>query len=191
MTCQPTLRILAASIALALAGAAHAQAPAAPSTAPAPAPATTSTPATTTTPAPAATPKADKSAPKTQGYPTRRAPSTQGKEAPTGTPGVAAVPGAAPSGGAQTGKSQRTNTRSAQGGSGRQLQNVYADLMTPEEMAAHRAKVKKTKTYAECKTLFDATGKDMEARAKAQSKTVPSTPTEICDKAKERGRFTG
>jgi leucyl aminopeptidase len=81
--------------------------------------------------------------------------------------------------------------RAAQAKAARQLQNAYADLMTPEELAAHRAKVKKTKTYAECKALFDATGKDMEARAKAQNKTVKATPTEICDKAKERGRLTG
>ena len=71
------------------------------------------------------------------------------------------------------------------------MQNAYADLMTPEEMAAHRTKVKQTKTYAECKTLFEKTGRDMEVRAKAQGKSVKATPTEICDKAKERGRFTG
>ena len=63
--------------------------------------------------------------------------------------------------------------------------------MTPEEMVAHQAKVKQTKTYAECKALFEATGKEMEARAKAQNKTVKSTPTELCDSAKERGRLTG
>jgi hypothetical protein len=103
---------------------------------------------------------------------------------------VAAVP---PAAGAQAVKPERAKERRASemGGSGRQLQNAYADLMTPEEMAAHRAKVKKTKTYAECKTLFEATGKDMEARAKAQNKPISATPTEICDKARERGRLTG
>jgi hypothetical protein len=71
------------------------------------------------------------------------------------------------------------------------LQNAYADLMTPEELAAHRAKVKGVKTYAECRTLFDATARDMEARAKAQNKTIKATPAELCDRAKERGRVTG
>jgi len=103
---------------------------------------------------------------------------------------VAAVP---PAAGTQAAKPERSKERRGgdSGGSQRQLQNAYADLMTPEELAAHRAKVKKTKTYAECKALFEATGKDMEARAKAQNKTVKATPTELCDKAKERGRVTG
>jgi hypothetical protein len=108
------------------------------------------------------------------------------------TPGVAAVPGKMPSGGTQAAKPERKEKRAGEGGgTHQQLQNAYADLMTPEEMAAHRAKVKKTRTYAECKTLFESTGKDMEARAKAQNKTIGATPTEICDKAKERGRLTG
>jgi hypothetical protein len=104
---------------------------------------------------------------------------------------VAAVPSAAPAG-AQAAKTERNRERRPENtGNTRQLQNAYADLMTPEEMAAHRAKVKKTKTYAECKALFEATDKEMEVRAKAQNKTVKATPAEICDRAKERGRLTG
>lgn len=186
MTFQPTFRILAASIALALAGATHAQTPPAPSTAPAP--------AATTAPAPDAASKAGAStSTTTKDRASRRATTPTGNAAlPKGTPGIAAVPGAAPPGGAQAAKPQRAERRpNDTGGSGRQLQNAYADLMTPEEMAAHRAKVKQTKTYAECKSLFEATGKDMEARAKSQNKTVKANPTEICDRAKERGRLTG
>ena len=63
--------------------------------------------------------------------------------------------------------------------------------MTADELAAHKTKVKSVKTYAECRALFDATGKTMEARAKAQNKTVKSSPAELCDRAKERGRVTG
>ena len=184
MTYRPTFSILSASIVLALAGAVHAQAPAAPSTIP-PTPAPAAAPAAT--PAPAAAPKSGTSAPKAQSGTTKRAPTTTGKTAPTGTPGIAAVPGTSPSGSAKP----RKETAKPEGLETRQLQTAYADLMTPEEMAVHKKKVKQTKTYAECKTLFDATGKDMEARAKAQNKTVKATPTELCDKAKERGRVTG
>ena len=186
MTFQPTFRILAASIALALAGATHAQTPPAPSTAPAPA--ATTAPATDASKAGATTSTTtkDRASRRTTTAPTGKT------GAPTGTPGIAAVPGATPPGGAQAAKPQRMERRANDvGGSGRQLQNAYADLMTPEEMAAHRAKVKQTKTYAECKSLFEATGKDMEARAKSQNKTVKANPTEICDRAKERGRLTG
>ena len=182
MTFQPTLRILAASIALALAGAAHAQAPAPATT---PAPATSAAPAATPTPAPAAAPATKDRA--NRGTSPTQAPT--GNALPRGTPGIAAVPGTA-SAGSQAAKGERNHERRPEG-SGRQLQNAYADLMTPEELAAHRAKVKKTKTYAECKALFEATDKEMEARAKAQNKTVKATPTEICDRAKERGRVTG
>jgi hypothetical protein len=189
MTYRPALGILSASIVLALAGAVHAQAPAAPSTTPAP-PAPAAAPATT--PAPAATPKSGTSTSKSsQGGTSKRGTSPSGK-APTGTPGVAAVPGTSSSGSAKAGKDRSKEAHAkSEGLETRQLQTAYADLMTPEEMAAHKKKVKQTKTYAECKTLFDATGKDMEARAKAQNKTVKATSTEICDKAKERGRITG
>ena len=86
--------------------------------------------------------------------------------------------------------------RSAKGGRqsgpvGRSLQNAYADLMTPEEQAAHRTKVKAMKTYDECRSLFEATNKEMEVRAKAQNKTLKASPAELCDRAKERGRVTG
>jgi len=186
MTYRTTLGILSASIVLALAGTVQAQAPAAPSTIPpTPAPAANAPAAApATTPAPAAAPKSGTSTSKSPGAPKR---TTTGKAAPTGTPGVAAVPGASPSGSAKP----RKEAAKSEGQETRQLQTAYADLMTPEEMAAHKKKVKQTKTYAECKTLFDATGKDMEARAKAQNKTVKATPTELCDKAKERGRVTG
>jgi len=189
MTYRPALSILSASIVLALAGAVHAQAPAAPSTQPpTPAPAATAPAAApATTPAPAAAPKSGTPASKGQGGTTKRATTPTGKAAPTGTPGIAAVPGASPSGSAKP----RRETAKPEGLETRQLQTAYAELMTPEEMIAHKKKVKQTKTYAECRTLFDATGKDMEARAKAQNKTVKATPTELCDKAKERGRVTG
>lgn len=130
-------------------------------TAPAPAPATKSMPAT----APAGTPSAGA---------TGAAPSTGGTQPP-------APRSASPKAGRQKGDLPV----------GRELQNAYSDLMTPEEMAAHRTKVKSIKTYSDCKTLFETTNKEMEARAKALSKAVKSSPTEICDRAKERGRVTG
>jgi hypothetical protein len=213
MTSTLRLRTLVAGVTLALAGAAVAQAPAttpapaAPATPPAAAAPQATPPASATTPAAPA-----KTAPSPQERALRRAQrdaaaaasgATQAPRPPSGTattPGgnAAASAAAQPSPGA-TKNEARAAARAARrergdkgdAPIGRQLQNAYADLMTPEEMAAHRSKVKQTKTYADCKTLFEATGKQMEARAKAQNKEIKASPTEICDKAKERGRLTG
>ncbi|MEO8485160.1 MAG: hypothetical protein ABI585_02370 [Betaproteobacteria bacterium] len=107
-----------------------------------------------------------------------------------GTVDAAAPPAGGRAARAAASKTQRDAKDPAQA-SARSLQSAYTELMTPEEMAAHRTKVKSLKTYSECKALFEKTGGEMEARAKAQSKTVKSTPAELCDKAKERGRVKG
>jgi hypothetical protein len=71
------------------------------------------------------------------------------------------------------------------------LQSVYSDVMNDAEKKAFRDKVRKVKTYDECKSLLEATHQTMEPRAKAKGVTLPETPTEACDKAKARGRVSG
>jgi hypothetical protein len=159
-------RILFAAAALVASGVAVAQAtpPAVPSAAPAAAPKASQAPATPAAPA---------TAPNSQ-----RAP---GKASATsGT-------GAAPSGGSASGKAPK----SANGEPRRQLQSLYASVMTAEEKDAYGKKVREVKTYDQCKALLEETNKAMEPRAKAQGTTIAQTPTEACDKAKARGRVKG
>ena len=162
--------------------------------APAPAPATSQAPA----PAPSATP-----APAPE-------PAKSGAAAPSQTPpgaGKASAGGAAArSGGMPGGLKMPSSTEGKTGAAGSRpqdgrprkdpskrvnLQSVYAEVMTDAEKTAFRDKVRKVKTYDECKTLMEATHQTMEPRAKSQGKALSQTPTEACDKAKERGRVTG
>ena len=211
MTSTVPFRFLAAGASIALASVAFAQAPATPAAPTTPRVTPPAAVAPQAAPPAAAAPQAPSAAtPAAPGTAAQeRAKSRMPREASApgaagapraGTPRAGTVPGTAGTtaaaaqgaGTAQKGGAKddaRVARREYQKGRG--LQNVYADLMTPEELAAHRSKVKQTKTYAECKALFEATGKEMEARAKAQNKSVTSTPTELCDRAKERGRLAG
>ena len=178
------LRIALAAAAFVLAGPALAQSPSAPATPPAPA-AKSTQPAT---PAGATAPSQDH----------RARPATGAKDAPSGAakggPGGAAAStgaGQQPAGGAARTATPRPARQKGDQQAGRGLQNAYADVMTPEELVAHRTKVKSLKTYDDCRALFEATGKEMEVRAKAQNKPARPSPSELCDRAKERGRVTG
>ena len=190
------ISILAAGASVALAGIALAQAPAMPSAQP-PAATAPQTPAGTAK-APAGTP-ATTTAPGTTTTPSRasRDAAASGRattpRAGAATSGTAAQPsaGGTTPGTTANAKGEHRGQRTKERGDGRGPNQVYSELMTPEEMSVHRAKVGQTKTYAECMSYFEATGKKMEARAKEQNKTVKATPTEVCDRAKTRGRFTG
>ena len=102
-----------------------------------------------------------------------------------GSPGYAQSPAGSQGSGAKGGGKGRTDPRPM--GMGRAFKN----LQTQEELAAYSVKAKAVKTYAECRTLLETTKKELEPRAKAENKPMTVNPTEICDKAKERGRFTG
>ena len=178
MTLSLKLRLAMATAVLAFTGAAVGQSQTTPTTSTAPAGSTTApVPAKPSAPAEAA--KDPKAGMSTKGT------TTPASSGPATAKGTAQPPATGATTSARRERSDRPQPP------GRQLQRAYADLMTPEELKAHRAKVKQTRTYAECKALFEATGKEMDARAKAQNKTVKNTPTEICDSAKESGRLTG
>jgi hypothetical protein len=139
-------------------------------------------------------PAAGTSAP-SAAQPAAKAPAAGGKPAP-GAP-AAKSSAATPSG---TAKGDKAQARAKDGErkrdpnlpkGGRQLQGLYAGVMTDDEQNAYRDKVRNVKTYAECKTLLEATHKTMEPRAKAQGKTIAQSPVEACDAAKARGRVTG
>ncbi|MBI2224825.1 MAG: hypothetical protein HYU44_07690 [Betaproteobacteria bacterium] len=60
-------------------------------------------------------------------------------------------------------------------------------LMTAAERTEHRNKMLAARTYDECKTIQDANHKEMEARAKAQGKTLAGPKTNACDNMKAKG----
>ncbi|MFO1283974.1 MAG: hypothetical protein U1F51_16185 [Burkholderiales bacterium] len=119
--------------------------------------------------------------------------------------GASAIPGLPPVGGAPTTSTTKpkgadASRAAADGAKGKgkaeyprrgNLQSIYADVMNDAEKKAFREKVRKVKTYDECKSLLEATHQTMEPRAKAKGGTLPETPTEACDKAKARGRVSG
>jgi hypothetical protein len=108
------------------------------------------------------------------------------RAAPRGTGTAAATTdGAKPATGAVASEGTRGDTQR------RQLQGLYAGVMTDDEESAYRKKVRDVKTYDQCKSLLEATHKAMEPRATAQGKPLAQSPTEACDQAKERGRVKG
>jgi hypothetical protein len=62
-------------------------------------------------------------------------------------------------------------------------------LMSAEERAAHRDKMRGAKTYDECKAAQDEHHKAMEARAKEKGLTLPAPRNNGCDRMKARGFF--
>jgi hypothetical protein len=65
-----------------------------------------------------------------------------------------------------------------------------AGLMTPEEMAAHRAKMASLASVDECRAYLAEFGRQVESRAKERG-TVASGPSPwMCDRMQSHGRFT-
>lgn len=183
---------------------AQATAPASPAAAPAPAPAVPSAAAPAAAPA-ATAPAAAPAKARSPG----RAPATPGTTSVTTVPGgnagmtqknakgekqaaprgngtaSATKDGAKSPAGAVAGEGTRGDSKR------RQLQGLYAGVMTDAEESAYRKKVRDVKTYDQCKSLLEATHKAMEPRAAAQGKPLAQSPTEACDQAKERGRVKG
>lgn len=60
-------------------------------------------------------------------------------------------------------------------------------LMTVEERTAHQEKMLSFKTYDECKTYQDTHRAELDARAKAQGKTLPTPRHNACDGMKAQG----
>ena len=105
--------------------------------------------------------------------------------------------GAGPTRGAQGDGAQGTGAPGGGKGSGKKkggnrpigMGRAFQDLQTKEEFTAYSAKAKAVKTTSECKALLESTKKELEPRAKAENKTIAVNTTEICDKAKSRGRL--
>jgi len=114
--------------------------------------------------------------------------------APATAPNSQRAPGkasATPGAGAQgSGSAAGKAPKSAKDGTQRrQLQQLYAGVMTEDEKIAYRNKVREVKTYDQCKALLEETHKAMEPRAKAKGTSIAQSPTEACDQAKARGRL--
>ena len=62
-------------------------------------------------------------------------------------------------------------------------------LMTPEERSAQQAKMRSSKTYAECKALQTEHRVSMAARAKEKGVSLPSPRQNGCDRMQARGFF--
>lgn len=60
-------------------------------------------------------------------------------------------------------------------------------LMTAQERAEHRSKMRAAKTYDECKALQEEQHKTMEARAKEKGVTLTAPRHNGCDVMKARG----
>ena len=60
-------------------------------------------------------------------------------------------------------------------------------LMTVEERTAHQEKMLSFKTYDECKTYQDTHRAELDARAKAQGKTLATPRNNACDGMKAQG----
>jgi hypothetical protein len=60
-------------------------------------------------------------------------------------------------------------------------------LMTVEERTAHQEKMLSFKTYDECKAFQDAHRAELDARAKAQGKTLVAPRNNACDGMKAQG----
>ena len=74
------------------------------------------------------------------------------------------------------------------GGSGmRGGRGVARDLITPDERAAHQAKMRNVKTYDECVAAQTEFRGVMEVRAKEKGVTLPSPRQNRCDIMKNRG----
>jgi len=101
-----------------------------------------------------------------------------------GSQGNAQSPAGGQGNGAKGGGRGKTDPRPI--GMGR----AFKSLQTQDEYAAYSVKAKAVKTYPECRALLETTKKELEPRAKAENKPMTVNPTEICDKAKERGRLT-
>lgn len=109
-------------------------------------------------------------------------PKSRGTQA--GSAGNAQSPAGGQGNGAKGGGKGRADPRPM--GMGRAFKN----LQTQDELAAYSVKAKAVKTYSECRTLLETTKQELEPRAKAENKPMTVNPTEICDKAKQRGRLT-
>ncbi len=62
-------------------------------------------------------------------------------------------------------------------------------MMSPSERDEHRQKMMGFKTYDECKAYIDEHHKQMEERAKEQSRPMPMMRRNPCDRMKARGFF--
>ena len=62
-------------------------------------------------------------------------------------------------------------------------------LMTPEERSAQQAKMRSSKTYAECEALQTEHRVSMAARAKEKGVSLPSPRQNGCDRMQARGFF--
>lgn len=102
--------------------------------------------------------------------------------APSNPDASPVLPGQAP-------KPTAGGKRKPQGGQG--MARAFADVQTNEEFEAYSAKVKAVKTVDECKALMESTKKELEPRAAAEKKPLTVDPTEVCNRAKSRGRISG
>ena len=73
------------------------------------------------------------------------------------------------------------------GGGGSGMRGVARDLITPDERAAHQAKMRNVKTYDECVAAQTEFRGVMEVRAKEKGVTLPSPRQNRCDIMKNRG----
>lgn len=62
-------------------------------------------------------------------------------------------------------------------------------LMTPQERAAHQAKMGSVRTYDECKAYLDQHRSSMEARAKEQGKALTHMRADPCADMRAAGRI--
>jgi hypothetical protein len=62
-------------------------------------------------------------------------------------------------------------------------------LMTPDEMAAHRAKMSSLASVDECRSYLADFGKQLEARAKEKGTTAAGPAPWMCDRMQAHGRF--
>jgi len=62
-------------------------------------------------------------------------------------------------------------------------------LMTPEERAAHRAKMQSLKTLDECNTYLSKHQEAMALRAQEKGITLPEPRGNACERMAARGRF--
>jgi hypothetical protein len=123
----------------------------------------------------------------------------QGSKSQGATAGPNAGSAAQPSGAGAQGGAQGTGAQDGGKGGGKKksanrpigMGRAFQDLQTKEEFTAYSAKVKAVKTYSECKALIETTKKELEPRAKAENKPMTVNATEMCDKAKARGRLKG
>ena len=90
--------------------------------------------------------------------------------------------------GAGAGMQGMRGGRGMGGGNGmRGGRGVARDLVTPDERAAHQAKMRDVKTYDECVAVQTEFRGTMEVRAKEKGVTLPSPRQNRCDIMKSRG----